>query len=41
VKPVKIEKLSVANFSAHCDVRGLVRDLIKCGGLKELIYRQA
>ncbi|KAL5100418.1 hypothetical protein RYX36_004745, partial [Vicia faba] len=27
-------KWVVVNFSACCDVRGLVRDLIKCGGMK-------
>ncbi|XP_058743134.1 protein argonaute 4-like [Vicia villosa] len=34
VQPVKITKWAVVNFSARCDVRGLVRDLIKCGGMK-------
>nr|GEV59019.1 protein argonaute 4 [Tanacetum cinerariifolium] len=29
-----IEKWAVVNFSARCDIRNLVRDLIKCGGLK-------
>jgi len=37
VQPVKIEKWAVVNFSARCDVRGLVRDLIKCGGMKGIV----
>jgi eukaryotic translation initiation factor 2C len=34
VEPSKIDKWLVVNFSARCDVRGLVRDLIKCGAMK-------
>nr|XP_043629700.1 protein argonaute 4-like [Erigeron canadensis] len=34
VDPTKIERWAVVNFSARCDLRNLVRDLIKCGGLK-------
>ncbi|GAB4859272.1 Protein argonaute-4 [Ancistrocladus abbreviatus] len=34
VEPTKIEKWAVVNFSARCDVRSLIRDLIKCGELK-------
>ncbi|KAI7754383.1 hypothetical protein M8C21_025615 [Ambrosia artemisiifolia] len=34
VDPTKIEKWAVANFLARCDIRSLVRDLIKCGGIK-------
>ncbi|KAJ0467239.1 hypothetical protein HanIR_Chr14g0683151 [Helianthus annuus] len=34
VDPTKIEKWAVANFSARCDIRNLVKDLIKCGGMK-------
>ncbi|KAI3419057.1 uncharacterized protein J3R85_013388 [Psidium guajava] len=34
VEPSKIERWAVVNFSARCDVRGLVRDLIKCGNMK-------
>ncbi|KAI3795891.1 hypothetical protein L1987_38551 [Smallanthus sonchifolius] len=34
VEPTKIEKWAVANFSARCDIRNLVKDLIKCGGMK-------
>ncbi|XP_057441491.1 protein argonaute 4-like [Lotus japonicus] len=34
VRPAKIEHWAVVNFSARCDVRGLVRDLIKCARLK-------
>ncbi|TVU22668.1 hypothetical protein EJB05_32383, partial [Eragrostis curvula] len=29
-----VEKWAVVNFSARCNVRDLVRDLIKCGGMK-------
>lgn len=35
--PTKIEKWAVVNFSARCDIRNLVRDLIKCGGLKGIV----
>ncbi|XP_071732448.1 protein argonaute 4-like [Rutidosis leptorrhynchoides] len=34
VDPTTITKWAVVNFSARCDIRNLVRDLIKCGGLK-------
>ncbi|XP_019155598.1 PREDICTED: protein argonaute 4-like [Ipomoea nil] len=34
VDPSKIERWAVVNFSARCDIRGLVRDLIKCGEMK-------
>ncbi|KAL6979305.1 Protein argonaute-4 [Sarracenia purpurea var. burkii] len=34
VDPTKIERWAVVNFSARCDIRGLVRDLIKCGDMK-------
>ncbi|KAM7497011.1 hypothetical protein LguiA_021425 [Lonicera macranthoides] len=34
VDPTKIERWAVVNFSARCDTRGLIRDLIKCGGMK-------
>jgi hypothetical protein len=27
----------VVNFSARCNVRDLVRDLIKCGGMKGIV----
>ncbi|XP_021902597.1 protein argonaute 4-like isoform X2 [Carica papaya] len=33
-EPTKIERWAVVNFSARCDIRGLVRDLIKCGEMK-------
>ncbi|KAL2557292.1 Protein argonaute 4 [Forsythia ovata] len=32
--PSKIERWAVVNFSARCDVRGLVRDLMKVGEMK-------
>ncbi|CAL5434090.1 unnamed protein product [Camellia sinensis] len=34
VDPTKIDRWAVVNFSARCDIRGLVRDLIKCGDMK-------
>ncbi|KAJ1432121.1 Protein argonaute, N-terminal [Sesbania bispinosa] len=40
VQPVKIERWAVANFSARCDVRGLVRDLIRCGEMKGVMIDQ-
>ncbi|XP_004491186.1 protein argonaute 4-like [Cicer arietinum] len=40
VQPTKIDKWAVVNFSARCDVRGLVRDLIKCGGMKGILIEQ-
>ncbi|KOM25275.1 hypothetical protein LR48_Vigan66s002800 [Vigna angularis] len=40
VRPVKIEKWAVVNFSARCDVRGLVRDLVKWGQMKGMAIEQ-
>ncbi|CAJ2651954.1 unnamed protein product [Trifolium pratense] len=37
VQPTKIEKWAVANFSARCDVRGLVRDIIRIGNMKGIM----
>lgn len=37
MQPTKIEQWAVVNFSARCDIRGLVRDLIKCGGMKGIV----
>ncbi|CAI9277601.1 unnamed protein product [Lactuca saligna] len=34
VEPTKIERWAVVNFSARCNIQSLVKDLIKCGGLK-------
>jgi len=36
VEPTKIERWAVVNLSVHCDIRSLVRDLIKCGDMKGL-----
>ncbi|XP_044489091.1 uncharacterized protein LOC123213687 [Mangifera indica] len=36
VEPTKIKRWAVVNFSARCDIRSLVRDLIKCGDMKGL-----
>lgn len=41
VQPTKkIEKWAVANFSARCDVRGLVRDIIRIGNMKGIMIDQ-
>ena len=37
VKPTKIERWVVVNFSARCDLKALVRDLIKCGDMKGIV----
>jgi len=37
VEPSKVERWAVANFSARCDVRGLVRDLIRIGDMKGIV----
>ncbi|CAL4957224.1 unnamed protein product [Urochloa decumbens] len=34
IRASSVEKWAVVNFSARCNVRDLVRDLIKCGGMK-------
>ncbi|KAJ6747701.1 TRANSLATION INITIATION FACTOR 2C putative-RELATED [Salix koriyanagi] len=36
-EPSKIENWAVVNFSARCDVRGLVRDLIRFGEMKGIL----
>jgi eukaryotic translation initiation factor 2C len=36
-EPSKIENWAVVNFSARCDVRGLVRDLIRFGEMKGIV----
>ncbi|KAK7300313.1 hypothetical protein RJT34_11156 [Clitoria ternatea] len=40
VRPTTIERWAVVNFSARCDVRGLVKDLIKCGNMKGITIEQ-
>ncbi|GAB4836180.1 Protein argonaute-4 [Ancistrocladus abbreviatus] len=37
VEPAKIERWAVVNFSARCDIRGLIRDIIKCGEKKGIM----
>ncbi|KAK3031507.1 hypothetical protein RJ639_036021 [Escallonia herrerae] len=37
VNPAKIERWAMVNFSARCDIRGLTRDLIKCGQMKGIV----
>ncbi|KAG6605852.1 Protein argonaute 4, partial [Cucurbita argyrosperma subsp. sororia] len=39
-QPTKIERWAVVNFSARCDTRGLVRDLIKCGDMKGIAIEE-
>jgi len=34
IRASSVERWAVVNFSARCNVRDLVRDLIKCGGMK-------
>uniref|UniRef100_A0A0D9UZK6 Piwi domain-containing protein n=1 Tax=Leersia perrieri TaxID=77586 RepID=A0A0D9UZK6_9ORYZ len=34
IKASSIEKWAVVNFSARCNIRDLVRDIVKCGGMK-------
>ncbi|XP_071724140.1 protein argonaute 4-like [Rutidosis leptorrhynchoides] len=34
VEPTKVERWAVVNFSARCDLRGLVRDLTRCAEAK-------
>ncbi|CAL4964194.1 unnamed protein product [Urochloa decumbens] len=34
IRASTVEKWAVVNFSARCNIRDLVRDLIKCGGMK-------
>ncbi|VVB16907.1 unnamed protein product [Arabis nemorensis] len=34
VEPATVTKWAVVNFSARCDTRGLIRDLIRCGQMK-------
>ncbi|KAG5223674.1 protein argonaute 4A [Salix suchowensis] len=36
-EPSKIENWAVVNFSARCDVRGLVRDLLRFGEMKGIL----
>ncbi|CAN8247031.1 unnamed protein product [Cochlearia groenlandica] len=38
VEPTKVEKWAVANFSARCNVRQLVCDLIRIGGTKGIKF---
>ncbi|KAK6928958.1 Argonaute, linker 1 domain [Dillenia turbinata] len=34
VEPARIQRWAIVNFSAHCNISSLIRDLIKCGGMK-------
>ena len=36
-EPAKVERWAVVNFSARCDVRGLVRDLTRLGETKGIV----
>lgn len=37
IEPTKVERWAVVNFSARCDIRNLIRDLIKCGSMKGIV----
>ncbi|PKA57956.1 Protein argonaute 4B [Apostasia shenzhenica] len=37
ITPSKVERWAVVNFSARCDINGLIRDLTKCGNMKGII----
>ncbi|OWM69089.1 hypothetical protein CDL15_Pgr025276 [Punica granatum] len=39
-EPAKIQRWAVVNFSARCDVRGLVRDLTRLAEMKGLLVEQ-
>lgn len=36
-EPTKIERWAVVNFSARCDARGLIKDLIRCADSKGIV----
>ncbi|KAJ0978057.1 hypothetical protein J5N97_013531 [Dioscorea zingiberensis] len=40
IEPSTVDKWAVVNFSARCDVRSLIRDLIKCGNMKGISIEQ-
>ncbi|OAY80372.1 Protein argonaute 4A [Ananas comosus] len=40
VQPSNVDRWAVVNFSARCDIRSLVRDLIKCGDMKGISIEQ-
>ncbi|KAG9157269.1 hypothetical protein Leryth_004931 [Lithospermum erythrorhizon] len=40
LEPCKVERWALVNFSARCDVRGLIRDLIKCGEAKGILVEE-
>ncbi|XP_039168391.1 protein argonaute 4-like isoform X1 [Eucalyptus grandis] len=40
VEPAKIQKWAVVNFSARCDMRGLIRDLTRLAEMKGLLTEQ-
>ncbi|KAF6146444.1 hypothetical protein GIB67_037744 [Kingdonia uniflora] len=37
VEPTRVDRWAIVNFSARCDVRKLVMDLIRCGGQKGIV----
>ena len=39
MEPTKIERWAVVNFSARCDARNLVRDLMKCAEMKGIVSK--
>ncbi|CAM0880911.1 unnamed protein product [Alopecurus aequalis] len=40
IKACTVERWAVVNFSARCNVRDLVRDLIKCGAMKGITVKE-
>ncbi|KAJ3676589.1 hypothetical protein LUZ60_004001 [Juncus effusus] len=40
IEPCTVDRWAVVNFSARCDARNLVRDLIRCGGMKGVKMEQ-
>ncbi|CAL9004903.1 unnamed protein product [Prunus brigantina] len=37
IQPVKIERWAICNFSARCDTRYLVNNMLKCGEMKGIV----
>ncbi|KAG1327683.1 Protein argonaute 4B [Cocos nucifera] len=40
IEPTTVDRWAVVNFSARCDIRNLIRDLIKCGSMKGIAIDQ-
>ncbi|KAL5583098.1 hypothetical protein UlMin_015540 [Ulmus minor] len=39
VQPIQIDKWAVVNFSARCDINGLVENLMRCGNQKGILIK--